>query len=186
MELPHIGMENIINYQNEQSRNLLSNARGRSWCHRSSLYHPVNIEYCIQNTFFVHQNPDNVFSDLTMVHDTISLHGVIRTPPVEFTKKIQQDGNSVSKFYFIFIWSSTCFRWHTAHHQEPQTALAASSFAYVEGCWTWSCKDAVSIRQLHIQQPSMYAKLEAASAVLGSWWWAVCRPKHVELYINIK
>jgi len=42
--------------------------------------------------------------------------------------------NSVSKFYFIFIWSSTCFGRHTAHHHEPKTALAASGFAYVEGC----------------------------------------------------
>jgi hypothetical protein len=47
--------------------------------------------------------------------------------------------NSVSKFYFIFIWSSTCFGRHTARHQEPKTALAASGFAYVEGCWTCSC-----------------------------------------------
>ena len=47
--------------------------------------------------------------------------------------------NSVTKFYFIFIWSSTCFEWHTAHHQEPKTALAASGFVYVEGCWTCSC-----------------------------------------------
>ena len=28
---------------------------------------------------------------------------------------------------------------HTAHHQEPKTALAASGLAYVEGCWTCSC-----------------------------------------------
>ena len=28
--------------------------------------------------------------------------------------------SSVSKFYFIFVWSSTCFGWHTAHHQEPK------------------------------------------------------------------
>ena len=47
--------------------------------------------------------------------------------------------HSVSKFYFIFIWSSTCFGRHTAHHQEPKTAPAASSFACVEGCWTCSC-----------------------------------------------
>jgi hypothetical protein len=25
---------------------------------------------------------------------------------------------------------------HTAHHQEPKTALAASGFSYVEGVWT--------------------------------------------------
>jgi len=43
------------------------------------------------------------------------------------------------KIYFIFIRSSTCFGRHTAHHQEPKTALAASGFACVEGCWTCSC-----------------------------------------------
>jgi hypothetical protein len=47
--------------------------------------------------------------------------------------------NSVSKFYFIFMWRSTCFGRHTAHHQEPITVLTASGFAYVEGCWTCSC-----------------------------------------------
>ena len=47
--------------------------------------------------------------------------------------------NNVSKFYYsIFIWSSTCFGRHIAHHQEPKTALAASGFSYVEGCWTCS------------------------------------------------
>jgi len=47
--------------------------------------------------------------------------------------------NSVSKFYFIFIWSSTCFGRHTANNQEPKIALAASGFEYVEVCWTCSC-----------------------------------------------
>jgi len=102
--------------------------------------------------------------------------------------------NSVSTFYFIFIWSSTCFGQHTAHHQEPKIALAAPRFAYVEGCWTcgcWTLSGRVctlpdSVQQLHVQQPSMNAKPEAASAVLGSWWWTVCRPKHVELHINMK
>jgi hypothetical protein len=47
--------------------------------------------------------------------------------------------NNVSKFYYsIFIWSSTCFGRHAAHHQEPKTALGASGFTYVEGCWTLS------------------------------------------------
>ena len=47
--------------------------------------------------------------------------------------------NNVSKFYYsIFIWSSACFGHHTAHHQEPKTALAASGFPYVEGCWMCS------------------------------------------------
>jgi hypothetical protein len=47
--------------------------------------------------------------------------------------------NSVPKFYFIFIWSSTCFGRNTAHHQKPKTALEASGFTYVEGCCTCSC-----------------------------------------------
>jgi hypothetical protein len=47
--------------------------------------------------------------------------------------------NSVSKIYFVFMWSSTLFWRHTAHHQEPKTEIAASSFSYVEGCWTCSC-----------------------------------------------
>jgi hypothetical protein len=43
-----------------------------------------------------------------------------------------------------------------------------------------------NVHHLHVQQPSMYVKPEDASAVLGSWWWAVCRSKHVELHINIE
>jgi len=34
----------------------------------------------------------------------------------------------------------------TAHHQEPKTALAASGFAYVEGCWTCGCWTAVQFQ----------------------------------------
>jgi len=30
-----------------------------------------------------------------------------------------------------------------------------------------------NVHQLHVQQPSTYEKPEAASAVLGSWWWVV-------------
>jgi len=40
--------------------------------------------------------------------------------------------------------------------------------------------------KLNVHQPSTYAKPEAASAVLSSWWWAMCRPKHVELHINME
>ena len=46
--------------------------------------------------------------------------------------------------------------------------------------------DVFSVHQLHVQQPSTHAKPEAASTVLGSWWWAVFRPKHIELHINMK
>jgi len=54
---------------------------------------------------------------------------------VKFIKKIQQDATMYQDFYYsIFILSPTCFGRHTAHHQEPKTALAASGFSYVEGC----------------------------------------------------
>ena len=96
-----------------------------------------------------------------------------------FIKKNSTRCNNVSKFcYSIFIWSSTCFGRHSAHHQEPKTALAASGFSYVEGCWTcswWTLSGTVwegalhNVHQLHVQQPSTYEKPEAASAVLGSW-----------------
>ena len=101
--------------------------------------------------------------------------------------------NNISKFYYsIFIWSSTCFGRHTAHHQEPKTALAASCFSYVEGCWTcswWTLSGTVCLTtstNYTSKQPSTYEKPEAASAVLGSWWWTVCRPKHIELHINME
>jgi hypothetical protein len=46
----------------------------------------------------------------------------------------------VSKFLFHIYMKLNVFRaTHTAHHQEPKTALAASGFAYVEGCWTCNC-----------------------------------------------
>ena len=45
----------------------------------------------------------------------------------ERSNKMQQ---CIDFYYSIFIWSSTCFGRHTAHHQEPKTALAASGFSY--------------------------------------------------------
>ena len=69
------------------------------------------------------------------------------------------------KIYFIFIWSSTCFGQHTAHHQEPKTALAASGFCIRGRLLDVQLLDAVrpstrpdSVQQLHVQQPSTYAK----------------------------
>jgi len=54
--------------------------------------------------------------------------------------KPQQDATVYQSFIIpYFKWSSACFGRHTAHHQEPKTAQAASGFAYVEGCRTCSC-----------------------------------------------
>jgi hypothetical protein len=45
-------------------------------------------------------------------------------------RKTQQDATVYQNFIIPwFKWSSTCFGRHTAHHQEPKTALAASGFA---------------------------------------------------------
>jgi len=93
------------------------------------------------------------------------------------------------KILLFHIWSLTCFARHTAHHQEPKTALAASGFPYVEGCLTcswrtlWGTVCLTTSTNNTYKQPSTYEKPEAASAVLGSLWWAVCSPKHVELHI---
>ena len=43
-----------------------------------------------------------------------------------------------------------------------------------------------NVHHLHVQHPFTYEKPEAANAVLGPWWWAVCHPKHVELHINME
>jgi hypothetical protein len=40
------------------------------------------------------------------------------------------------------MWNSTCFGRHTTHHQEPKTALVASGFSYVKGCW-WTLSGTV-------------------------------------------
>ena len=66
-------------------------------------------------------------------------------------------------YYSVFKRGPTCFGRHIAHHQELKTALAASGFAYVRGCWTLRLLDADSV-----QQPLTYAKPEAASVVLSS------------------
>jgi len=54
--------------------------------------------------------------------------------------KIQQDAKLYQNFIIpYFKWSSTSFGRHTAHHQEPKTAQAASGFCIREGCRTCSC-----------------------------------------------
>jgi len=89
-------------------------------------------------------------------------HGTIHK---EKSNKMQQ---CIKIDYSLFIWSSTRFGRHTAHHQKPKTALAASGFSYVEGGWTLSGTSVPdNIHQPHIQQPSTYEKPGAASAVLG-------------------
>jgi predicted transcriptional regulator len=60
------------------------------------------------------------------------------------------------------------------HRPSPgaKTVLAASGFAYMEGCWTyswWTLSGSLpdSVHQLLVQQSSTYEKPEAVSVVLG-------------------
>ena len=58
-------------------------------------------------------------------------------------------------YYSMFIWSSTCFGRHAAHHQELKTAPAASDFAYVKvigrwGCWTLERPATSTTNNLHV------------------------------------
>jgi len=68
----------------------------------------------------------------------LDVHGSVHRSIIhtEIADKMHQ---CIKIYYSMFIWSSACFRWHTTHHQELKTALAASGFAYVEGCWTCGC-----------------------------------------------
>jgi len=82
---------------------------------------------------------------------------------VQFIKINPTRCNNVLKFcYSMFIWSSTCFGRHTAHHQEPKTALAASGLSYVEGWWTcswWTLSGTVwegAVQRPPITRPSTF------------------------------
>ena len=99
-------------------------------------------------------------------------HSTIRT---EKSSKMQQ---YIKIYYSIFVWSSTCFGQHTTHDQEPKTALATS------GLHTWKVVGRVVAGRCQAEYSA--CKPEAANAVLGSWWWAVCCPKLVELRIHMK
>jgi len=101
----------------------------------------------------------------------------------EKSSKMQQ---LIKIYYSIFIWSSTCFGRHTAHHQEPKTALVASGYAYVKGCWTCGCWTLSASSNYTSNNLPRMQNQRLLGAVLGSWWWAVCRPKHVEPLISME
>jgi len=77
-----------------------------------------------------------------------------------------------------FIECSKCFERHTAQHQELSTVFAAS------GLYT----HVVTGRCQGWERPitSCVYKPEAANTVYSSWWWAVCRSKHVESSITLE
>jgi len=48
---------------------------------------------------------------------------------VQFIKKnLTRCTNVLTFYYSVYLWSSTCFGRHTAHHQEPKVALAVWFF----------------------------------------------------------
>jgi hypothetical protein len=59
----------------------------------------------------------------------------------EMVNKMQQ---YIIIYYSMFIKGSTCFGWHTSHHQELTTVQAAYGFAYMKGGWTLWLLDASS------------------------------------------
>jgi len=58
---------------------------------------------------------------------TVDVRGSVHHCKIH-TEKSNKMQQYIKIHYFIFIWSSTCFGRHTAHHQELKTALAASGF----------------------------------------------------------
>jgi len=103
-----------------------------------------------------------------MCHGSVH-HSIIHT---ERANKMQQ---FIKIYYSIFIWSSTCFGRNTAHHQELKTALAASGFAYVKGCWTLRLLNADSSNGVTITRCCRYI-------CLRSWCWVMAPPKYVEQF----
>jgi len=67
-------------------------------------------------------------------------------------------------YYSMFIWSSTCFERHTAHHQELKNCTSSPWF-YIRVRLLDVEVDADSV-QLNVQQPQTYVKPGASSAVL--------------------
>jgi len=98
---------------------------------------------------------------------------------VQFLRwKTQQDATVYQNFIIPhFKWSSTCFGQHATHHQEPETAQAASGFAYMEGCWMCSCWTLSgsiytlpdNVQQLHVWQPSTYAVVGCCQHIYATW-----------------
>jgi hypothetical protein len=64
--------------------------------------------------------------------------------------------------------------------RSSKTVIAISGFTYVFGCRPLRWLSHRSGRQ-----PKAYVNPEAEITVLSSWWWAMCRPKHVEQLRNI-
>jgi hypothetical protein len=89
---------------------------------------------------------------------------------IQFKQINQLDAIFSQIYYLKFMFRSPCFGRLHAHHQELTTALTASGFTLERSGSSAAGRGLAgnSVHQLHIQQPSTYAKPEAASTVLGS------------------
>jgi hypothetical protein len=160
------------------------------------MQHCVKIYYSMckwDSTYFSKARVIHIDITKKMQHGVKIYYSMFKWDSTYFSKArvihtdiIKKMEHCVKIYYSMFKWGSIYFGRHTAHHQQLKTALAASGFAYMKGCWTLSLLDAVASSNLSVQQAFIYAKPEAANAVLSSWWWAVCRPKYIEPHLIIE
>jgi hypothetical protein len=81
------------------------------------------------------QNHPITTNEHTSTDHTLGTHTVLSA-----NKECPPTCNSVPEFLFhVYMKLLNMFRVTPAHHREPKTALTASGFAYLEGCWTCSC-----------------------------------------------
>jgi hypothetical protein len=87
-----------------------------------------------------------MWNDTLLPYRIVKLSSHYRTLKLFHTEIANKMRQCIKIYYSMFIWSSTCFGRHTAHHQELKTTLASSGFAYVKGCWTLMLLEADSLR----------------------------------------
>jgi hypothetical protein len=147
-------------------------------------YKKIKTKLCENNTA-IWYNKSCRITQLTPTYASIKVNGnnpLTFLDPcimVKFIKENPTRCNNVSKCYnSIFIWRSTCFGRHTAHHQEPKTALAASSFSYVEGCWTsswWTLPGTLCLTTCRPARPRTTALLSPRSNCKTRSCYCSCR-----------
>jgi hypothetical protein len=89
---------------------------------------PDFTDWTMEATSLTQWNKPNKQTTGFDVHGSMH-HSTIHT---EKSNKMQQ---CIKIYYSIFIWSSTCFGRHTAHRQEPKTALTASGLHTWKAVW---------------------------------------------------
>jgi hypothetical protein len=91
----------------------------------------------------------------------------------------------IAEWFKLIVSCSTCFERHTAHHQELKNCNCSLWF-YIR-LW-WLAAVMAELKPLSHESCRLsqtYVKPEATITVFSSWWWAICRSKHVEQLRNI-